>query len=77
MVGRRRQRACGAAIATSSSSKNGVTASSRSRTGRLTMPTSRSFATTARVISGALPVTTTSSVAGWRDRKRRRNGGSK
>jgi len=53
-----------AAIATSSSRKNGVTASSRSRTGRLTMPTSSSLATTARVISAALPVTMTTSVSG-------------
>jgi hypothetical protein len=51
-------------MATSSSWKNGVTVSSRSRTGRLTMPTSSVLATIARVISDALPVTTTTSVSG-------------
>ena len=34
------------------------------RTGMLTMPTSRSLATTARVISAALPVTMTISTSG-------------
>ena len=60
----RRHFASGGAMATSSSRKNGVTLSSRSRTGRLTIPTSSSLATTARVISAALPVTITTSVSG-------------
>ena len=55
----------------------GVTVSSRSRSSRLTSPTSGSLATSARAVSDAVPVTTTRSMAGKRARKHRTARGSR